>query len=455
MRITHLSNLEFEADPANELERFWNPDTGFEAIWNTGTTTDENGLYPHTGMVVNMGNWSEVQVTPALNFEAQFVPMNGAFNSLQASELTDRVKNSHQTGPENRRYISPCLRHIVYGSDVQRDKVIKALLDYNICQLNRPMSHQWIKAPQEDLKINKGTPYIWDLDKSTPSGWNAFDVAHNETSPEFTLAAIGHDLGIMNMWMLWRWFISALNPTTEFWRNQPRAEAWTLILSTRAHYLGFNKADQVLLDTYCKGWTPKKALQGYVDKILASGVDPQVSGSPDSRVMTVLPDKDWHGYGKQCHGGYVWQPAVRHWSYAYTLRSQILDSARSELLLDHAQRDVLKYQEWAYDENRGMSWALNRKEMPRADADQLLADILAGDGVAGSRPYEVRDLSNGNALVVESPTTQDLELHLPAWIYLMGKDWDPFKALLQRTPKMGNSKYDAKYLDPVYAELER
>ena len=455
MKISWLSNLEFEVDTVNEQERFYNPDTGFEAIWNTGTTTDEYGLYPHTGLVTSIGNWTDVQVTPALNFEGQFVPVDTVVDPLQASELTDRVKNSHQTGPENRRYIAPHLKPIFYGNQTQKDKAVKGLIDYNLCQLNRPFSHQWIKAPQENLFINKGTPYEWNLDKSTPSGWNMFDVAHNETAPEFALAALGHDLGLMNMWMLWRYFIAALNPNTEFWRNQPRAEAWTLILAVRCHYLGFNKADQTLLDTYCRGWVPRKALEGYVDKILASGVDPQVSGPPDSRVFAVLPDKDWHGYGKQCQGGYVWQPAVRHWSYAYVLQSGILDSMRQEALRAHAQADILKYKEWAYDAARGMSWCLNRTEMPPADAQALYDDIMAGPGPAGSRPYEVRQLSNGNALVVEQPTTQDLALHAGAWCYIMGKDYEPFVNLFSRIPKPGNSKYEAKYMDAVWAYLER
>lgn len=471
MKITLLRHgLDFTIDEANKQEIFKDSDSGWECRWNASQVTDAEGHPPHTGWIVNPGDPAKLNLSYSnvvLDFEKQFLQFKaGHLNKLSSDELDDVNKSTHTTGGSRRSYITMALRWALDPDPANSKIGVDALMAWNMTQLKRPFSHIPFVGVLNQMILNNKQPEQWDADKQLPlpDNYNAFDVAHLESGPQFALAALNHPLGLVNMFMLWRWFIQCLPPGTTFWYNQERSVMWTWLLATRAHYCGFGGADQDVLDDWCRSWKPAKALWQYVTQYVKAKPGALIPGDIDDRVMTDLKQKDWNGYGPQVWAAYSWQNSMAVWGACYVLYSHILDShpvqqfglvkwaqSRMDAIMDHASGGIA-----------GISYAFGLTELPdQATAQQLLDDVNTFDANRGkiqNPAYEIHQLKNGKWIIRVGPrvlAAEEDDLTVAPLAWLRGKDDSEFKTLWSSIPDPSSKYYVSKFDDAVFALLEK
>lgn len=448
-------NLNFSIN--KHLEEF-KDNLGFYVAWN-GTNHVVNSTAEHTGLLISLGTYVPIKNTPALDFESQFFPKNTPFPTIKPSWQNDTTKISHTTGGGRRFYVFPPLRNWLFNDD---QKAIDAIITWNLDQLNRPLSHESWKWTWDAYSgiLNKGAPDEWTPDKQASNGWNGWDIAHLETSPMFSLAATGHPLGLMNLWMLWRFVVSYIKPGKTFWLNQPRAIAWTLIMAVRAHFAGFGDGDAQAL-AYCQGLKPQDALNAWVDQLLKADVNGGYSfaGGNTGRTMPILPVKDWNGYGKQIKGEYGWQRGILLWACAYVLKSGILTPANQIAFQEFS--DTLYNTQFTrgYNTALGLSYAYGTTDFPT----KVLADQLAREGEAQQLKddpknpivLESHEATPGVWLVRHVPRKDDLWLTSAGASVLKGKSDPIAQTSVSINPIPTSNKYNPEYQDPIYAMLEK
>lgn len=456
MKISSLNpDLKFRV--VNTLEEFREDNSGFLTIWN-GSSKKINNITEHTAFLASLGDYVPVKTNSGMIFENQFFPKNTPYPALKNGWKNDTTKVSHTTGGGRRFYVFPPLRNY-YQKDDQN--AYNALLTWNLDQLNRPMSHyswNWVWDSYSGV-LNKGTPDEWNYDKSASNGWNGWDPAHLETSPQFSLAVTGHPLGLMNLWLLWRFVVSCVKPGKTFWMNQPRSTAWTLIMAVRAHYAGFGDGDASAL-SYCQGYTPAAALNAWVKQLLEADVNGGYSygggNAKDNRVMPVLPPADWNGYGKQVKAEYGWQRGILLWSCAYVLKSGILTPDNQVAFQAFSDRLYETQLTRGFDSAKGLSYAYGTTDIK----DQLTADQLKTEAEAQSikdgnpLTLEIHEATSGNWVVRHIPRNSDFWLTAAASAVLKGKNDVMVQTSLIVNPKPNTKNYQYEYQDVIYASLE-
>lgn len=464
MRISNQFDLELTVDTVKRTETFTSQSTGFHCEWNADTHQVNMATY-------NPGNfvpgWSY-----ALDFERQFIPISTALSQLSTwSDLTDsHCKSSHTTGSARRSYVAPALRYAIQSDPVKQAKGVAYLEGWNTDQLYRPMSHIPFQCELNTGHINRGTPQAWHSDTQTKNtgnsyadGWNMSDVAHMESSHQFSLAALGHPLGLMNLWLLWRWFVSTYPPGQTFWYNQPRCVMWAMLLCVRAHMVGFN-SDKSVLDQFCRGYTPSKALKGYIDQFLNKFKPDVIEGDLDDRVLTDLPGNSWiHNgvdYGKQVWSAYGWQNAMQVWGLVYVMKSSILDATRLSLVAQFANTAIDTIADHASGGSKGLAYAIGVTQFDQATADQLKAEVDAYNATRNfsGQAIEVHKLKSGKYIVRNLPRMRGAEeddLFIVPFMYLKGFDDPEVHAMWSAMPKPNTKEYKVAYDDVAWALAER
>lgn len=463
-----FSDLEYETTVINgwTYERFHNPTTGYESLWNVHTATDPDGLEGHTGVIVTAGDPThEVVNQAALDQFKKFIPAETVkWRALNNDELDDLYPSTHTTGPGNRRYIAPALRYALSTTQGKRDTGVTALRTFCRSQHKRPLGHGPTFNCKEDLSINKGTPDAWDCDKKTTAGYNAFDPAHACMAIEFAAAMLGMDEGLEAYFMKYRILANGYpGTTTAFWYNQPRAAGWSFVADWQASWLGFT--NEVVSDFF-KGKTPKSQLKDRIDKYCGGSVayDPVVSGPADPRTMTVASKHfTFNGvdYFTQCHGEYFWQKAVRTTCLALVCSDTMLSSSSPQrnLAMDYASRSMADAL-YLFDPSKGMAWAGNRNHLPKDVCDALKIACDDVDTKGGTIPLKRRNYmtwlagpGTNDYIVAEVPITQDCALHLLGWILIKGKTDPQVLQLAALCPPAGSKNYQPQVQDPSIALL--
>lgn len=472
MRLTPTSDLDLTFDiPTAGSQLQWmvfkNPVTGFEARWNGSSAVDDvYDIHPHTGIIVDPGDPSLGRPNgPFLSFLSRFVPSDPLFpwTTLGADEMSDNYPWSHTTGPGNRRYIAPALRYAVSTDPKKQAKGLAYLTSWAECQLARPLAHGFPFDCRPDQTINKGTPNEWNTDTRVPdpaTGWNAYDVAHNDLSILAAGSALGLDVATMSLWLRLALVTAGHPPGSSFWWNQPRCVLWRVLATIWYGYGQFELGDPYLFQNFLKGHRAKKDLRGLIEQYMAFGFDPPTAGNPDPRVMTVLPDPV---NGKvEIHGEYPWQKAMRTTAWGMALASGLVSEPLLSQIRPYAEAEVEKALLW-YRGTGGMAWAASMHEFTATDADTALAaalDIRTAGGTKPltGRPYEKHPIDADSFILREQPIPQDLGLHLLGLALILGPYSEPVETLLPKagvpgkTSWQGNKPpYESRVLDPVYA----
>jgi hypothetical protein len=227
----------------------------------------------------------------------------------------DQNTNTHTTGDGRRFNTYPPLRGIRYHTNsAKQGEAWTAMLNWNINQLRRPLAHiSAAFAPFINVddfsngNINVGSSRAWDFDKlvsvknwrgcGPPQDtdgdgkidlqcgtgyfrWNAFDPAHNETTPQFALACAGHPLGACLLFLIYAWAVQVW--PAEEWPSgthnvpfdQERSVYYVHALHLRCAMLGMDYADPNVVRDWWGGLdglgvgagiAPRTNLRGIVD----------------------------------------------------------------------------------------------------------------------------------------------------------------------------------------------
>lgn len=460
MRVSLLSDLDYQLDIPGKREIFTSASTGFRCEWNSDVATNRDGTPAFCGKLVTAAS-NFAQIPAAVLCDNKYFPKTTIFSKLGSEDLHDVNKSTHTTGGSRRSYVSKAFRYALSSDPTKQATGLSALTDWNLDQLNRPFSHYPFVPRVNTGIINYKTQQEWDCDRQTPAGWNAWDVAHMESSHQYALAAMGDPLGMMNFFMLYRWFMQCLPPVTStFWMNQPRAVFWTLLLQVRAHYLGIGLGDAQLNTDWYHGYKPKTALNAYVNQLVNSWDPNGIPGDIDDRVMTDITSKysDWNGYGKQTWAAYGWQNAMLLWGCVYALESSALSFTNVINLGIWTKKyaDVVK--DYAFGGTKGFSYSVGVTQFPdQLTAQKLLDDIHAFDQARGSnqsKDYEVHQLGNGKWIIRSGPrilAAEEDNLWMPPFTAIYGTNDPDVLGLRSVESKPGDKYYVAQYDDMTEA----
>lgn len=303
---------------------------GFLVVWNADMVDRaieySPGLFTpvivrHTGHVVSWGaNLPDLKPWPlglAADFERNRYPVSIISWPVNYNRWQyDTAYNTHTTGDSRRSLTWGPMRAMLHSTDpLLKENAFFNMRSWCIDQLCRPLSScagpftppQDVDTCGNSWEWNEGTSRAWGYDSQvvrpdqtgTNRSWNSFDPAHNESGPQFAYAAAGGRLGVVLIWMLFRWVVQGASPISRCFNSsysvpfdQERSIKWCLDLCTRAFMLGLEWADPDLVRDWCGGldgkngglgFRPRESLRAYFDRV--AGPEYGGTGGPSARRM--------------------------------------------------------------------------------------------------------------------------------------------------------------------------
>lgn len=334
-------------------------------------------------------------------------PFPTTYTSGNTKFSRDTNYDTNNTGDGRRHAVWPPFRAVRFSSDVNLvASAWQASIEWNLTQLARPFAHVGaalqggvgvtvpftpftnVKEYTSGFQLNWLTgsdgnliPQAWDNENKkrlandldgVAQNWNASDPAHNDVTPMFALAAMGHPLGAVLLWMIYSWYVQGMPPQANlgfgayaYPFGQERSVAWCALTWLYSYLVGFQWADPNLIRDWCgglkpnhnnggAGWRPRDAVRWWMDYYAGpdyGGVtDPARSrhdywGSPPTKefgphlpIMASGTTYSFNGknYGRQVGGLRGFHRYMTLWALPETIRAhdyvQRLDS--SEFLID-------------------------------------------------------------------------------------------------------------------------
>ena len=437
--------LTYDLDADAGLEIIEDKSQGLRIEWNCTDATNDAGVPRHCGRLVSHDvDPSKLRLLPAAMLEARLFDADVPSYSVPNMERKDASPSSHTTGGGRRSYVW-CSPRLFEQWDNQA--AYDALVQFNLDQLKRPLSHSpWdFKCDPYSCQLRSG----WKYDQSDPqTGWGGWDPAHLETGPFHGLGLIGDALGAAQLFMLIRWVLKSLPPGKSHWRNQPRATGWMLRAMVHAHHLGLSSAEASIRDNFFGGRTPRQALSGYVDELIAKPPE-YGAGSLDPRCMPVIksPDAEALGLkpGSEILGSYGWQEMIQLYCLGYAADSTLLDAVQVAGLLSLGSEIAIDLGARIFDSSGKMSYSFSRHRFDDLVGNaQAVADVCTRlDVGVGDRTFEV-DPRGGIRSV---PRTSDVELALAPMARFLGVADPRVQAIEQVCRNQGRMPGQPKWRD--------
>lgn len=427
--------------------------SGWQATWDpvTHTGVEESALFTGYKMI-----------NPLFNFLRSITPEVLPLSVLTANDLNDIKRDTPGTGGSRRGFSSPSFRYLFQNIAGTRQVGLGALESWNRDQLNRPHEHlPWqFNCDSYSCVLTSG----WKWGKKTPQGWNAFDVSHMQHAEMVALSSVGSPLGMMNLWMLWRWAVSSHKPGQSHWMTEPRAIGWLIGLATWAHMAGFGYAQQNVINTYTAGFTPRQAIREWVKHLVDGLQRPGKTYEFWNSGPTVK--KGWSissapaGFNNTAF--YGWQQGIALWNLALCWRSGVLaglpEHDKLELLCQQIADRLINY---CWKPGQGMAWTFGVEVYDTQEGAQAHADALNAVRNASSDPIEIHQVTAwrdrpAGWIVRRRPEKDDAHIQAAGIAMVYGPDNPTVKDLMDNVlDRPGSNNFEDRYMASAYADLEK